>query len=780
MFKHSIKTNILTIFLILMVMVSILILSSQYYFTKELAIHSTEKTFKHLASNTTKHLNTASNIINKILTENISNPNLQKEINFNQKNQPLHDLTQLMSIHGGIYSMYFAHKDGSFYEVINMYGADELYKHFQATKQTRWITIISIDNKTQYSHFDKHSKLLFTETLSKDYSPTNRPWYKKAMLHKSTISTKPYYFANIHKSGITFATQLKTQGSVFAIDYTMGNLSKLLKSQKSDENLKLFIFNEKGEIYASSEKNHTNVDKEILDTFSESNVNKIIKYEKNGSTYFAIYKHLKDKDSYLGISLNMNKLFQPYIDNITYSFSLSVLFLLLSVSIIIYATNKIIKPIKALIIENEKIKSRKFNKVKNIDTYITEFVELSNSFVSMSKSIQDYQKSQEELLDSIVKLIAEAIDSKSHYTGGHCERVPEIAQMLLDKASSSDAGIFKDFKMDDKDALREFEIGAWLHDCGKVTTPEYVVDKATKLETINDRIHEIRTRFEVLWRDAQISYMQKLIDNEDKEIALKALHVAQEKLTQDFEFIAQTNIGGEFMDNDKQTKVKEIASKQWQRNFDDSLGLGEVEILRYDKTSAQKLPATEKLLSDKKQHIIRREFFDFESYKKDGFTEEVPEYLYNYGEVYNLCIAKGTLTPEERYKINEHVIMSIKMLEKIPFPAHLSKIPEYAGTHHETLIGTGYPRNLDKKDLSIPSRIMAIADIFEALTASDRPYKKAKTLSQSIKIMSFMVKDEHIDKDLFKLFLKSNLHVEYANKYLKEEQIDEVDIEQYL
>ena len=185
-------------------------------------------------------------------------------------------------------------------------------------------------------------------------------------------------------------------------------------------------------------------------------------------------------------------------------------------------------------------------------------------------------------------------------------------------------------------------------------------------------------------------------------------------------------------------------------------------------------------MSDKQDHIVVRENFDHDLYKAEGFKENVPEHLYNYGEIYNLCIEKGTLTPEERYKINEHVIMSIKMLEKIPFPSHLSKIPEYAGTHHETLIGTGYPRKLTKSELSIPTRIMAIADIFEALTASDRPYKKAKTLSESIKIMSFMVKDQHIDADLFKLFLSSGIYKTYAQKYLKAEQIDEVDVKSYL
>jgi len=780
MLKYSIKTNILIIFLMLMSLISILILSSQYYFSKQLAVNSTQKTFKHLVKNTSTRLNKASNTIKIILEENIDNPNLQLPISFKQENQPLHDLTQLMNIHQDVYSMYFTHKNGDFYEVINMRSSSELFSLLKAPQNTRWTSIISIKNKKQYSYFDKKSKLISKYTINKIYSPLSTVWYKKAIKASGVTNTRAYSFENIHAIGVTFAIELTKKGSVFAIDYTMQNLSKLLESQKSDKNLNLFIFDQKGVILASSLAHQKMVHKGIMEQFNEENLGKIIKYEQDSKNYFAIFKHLKSKDSYLGICLNTQNLYQPFIDNIEYSFSLSLLFLLLSIPIIFYATTVIVRPIKSLIKENNKIKNREFEKVQNIKTNIIEFTELSNSLVSMSSNIQEYQKSQEELLDSIVKLIAEAIDTKSRYTGGHCRRVPEIAQMLINVVSRSNDEIFKDFKLNSEDELKEFKIGAWLHDCGKVTTPEYVIDKSTKLETINDRIHEIRTRFEVLWRDAQISYLTSQLNGNNKDEALKALHVEQEKLIEDFAFIAHVNIGGEFMDESKQERIKEIANQEWVRNFDDKLGLGEVEILRYDDEDTQTLPITEKLLSDKKQHIIKREHFDYESYKKDGFKEDVPEYLYNYGEIYNLCIAKGTLTPEERYKINEHVIMSIKMLEKIPFPSRLSRVPEYAGTHHETLIGNGYPRQLSAKELSIPARVMAIADIFEALTASDRPYKKAKTLSESIKIMSFMVKDKHIDKDLFKLFLTSNLHVEYAKKHLKPEQIDEVNLEQYL
>lgn len=520
------------------------------------------------------------------------------------------------------------------------------------------------------------------------------------------------------------------------------------------------------------------IDKRLSEALKYGKKDEIIRYTKANKEYFTMYKKLNDENTFLGIKVNTETLFAPYNKNMRYSFMIAIILLILAIPLVFLTANIIVKPIKILKIENEKIKQRKFDDVRRIDTNIIEFIDLSDSFVSMSQSIKEFQLSQAKMLDSIVKLIAEAVDAKSAYTGGHCERVPEIAQLLVDEASNSQEGIFKDFKLTTEDELREFEIGAWLHDCGKVTTPEYVVDKSTKLETINDRIHEVRTRFEVLWRDAQIEYLQAQLDGKDKEESLNILQTKQAKLTDDFTFIANTNIGGEFMDKDKQERVREIANKEWTRNFDDSLGLGEIEILRYDKELAQTLPATEKLLSDKKQHIIKRTTFDYESYEKNGFKEDVPENLYNYGEVYNLCIAKGTLSVEERYKINEHVILSIKMLEKIPFPDHMTRIPEYAGTHHETL--TGYPRKLTKDELSIPARIMALADVFEALTASDRPYKKAKTLSESIKIMSFMVKDKHLDEDIFKLFLSSGLHKVYAQKYFKLKQIDEVNINQYI
>jgi HD-GYP domain-containing protein (c-di-GMP phosphodiesterase class II) len=387
---------------------------------------------------------------------------------------------------------------------------------------------------------------------------------------------------------------------------------------------------------------------------------------------------------------------------------------------------------------------------------------------------------QERLMDSMIQLIAGAIDAKSPYTGGHCERVPELSVMLAEKASLVTEGPLADFAFTTEEEWREFRIGAWLHDCGKVTTPEYVVDKATKLETLFNRIHEVRMRFEVLLRDAEIQRLRAIAAGMDPTEANNRMVGRKAQLTDDFAFVAECNVGGEFMAPEKIERLKRIAAYTWWRHFDDRLGLSHEELKRYPAQETAAFPVEEKLLDDKPHHIIPRPAGIRNLYEGCGFKATVPEALYNMGEVYNLSVARGTLTEEERFKINEHIMQTIVMLERLPFPKHLRRVPEYAGTHHETMVGTGYPRKLSKENLSVPARITAIADIFEALTASDRPYKKAKTLSESVKILSFMKKDGHVDPDLFDLFLTSGVYREYAERFLLPEQLDEVDITRYV
>ena len=407
------------------------------------------------------------------------------------------------------------------------------------------------------------------------------------------------------------------------------------------------------------------------------------------------------------------------------------------------------------------------------------FVQELSGFAAVSLEGRELLMMQKALLESFIKLIADAIDSKSPYTGRHCARVPEITRLIAQAACDSNAPPFQNFQLNEEQ-WESLRIASWLHDCGKVTTPEYVVDKSTKLETIYDRIHEIRMRVEVLKRDAEIHYWQQIANGGDTNTLRLELDNKLVQLDKDFAFIAECNEGGEFMAPEKVQRLNEIAEYTWMRTLDDRLGVSWEESQRQQKIPKKPLPVEEKLLADKAEHIIEREESDkMPDDNPWGFHLDVPEYKYNRGELYNLSIARGTLSTEERFKINDHIVQTIIMLENLPYPKHLEDVPSIAGSHHEKMDGSGYPKGLSDKEMPLTARMMAIADIFEALTASDRPYKKAKTLSEAIRIMSTMVKEHHIDADLFKLFLTSGVYLDYAHKFLDPEQVDAVDISEF-
>jgi len=411
---------------------------------------------------------------------------------------------------------------------------------------------------------------------------------------------------------------------------------------------------------------------------------------------------------------------------------------------------------------------------------IVPLIEALTSQAAVAVDNQMLIEAQARLMDSFIKLIAGAIDAKSPYTGGHCARVPELAEMLATAAVEATHGELKAFELDEG-GFRELHLASWLHDCGKVVTPEYVVDKATKLETIYDRIHEVRMRFEVKKCELETEYWKQVANGGDRDALKTELDAQTAQLNDDFAFIAECNVGGEFMAEEKVERLKQIAQGTWTRTLDDRLGISHEELSRKQTQPAPDLPVQDPLLADRPDQVFPRDgTFEAPNAEQFGFDMEVPERLFDRGEVYNLSIARGTLTNEDRYIIQNHIVQTIVMLGQLPFPKHLRNVPEYAGAHHETLIGTGYPRKLTKKDMSVPARIMALADVFEALTAADRPYKKPKTLSESIKILSFMVKDQHIDPDLFRLLLESGIYREYAERFLKPEQLDDVDISQYL
>lgn len=323
----------------------------------------------------------------------------------------------------------------------------------------------------------------------------------------------------------------------------------------------------------------------------------------------------------------------------------------------------------------------------------------------------------ENMFESLVKLIATAVDEKSPYTGGHCRRVPELTSMLTEAAHETDHGYLQNFTLDEADRY-ELTIASWLHDCGKIITPENVIDKATKLEAIFDRIHLVEARFEVLKRDQEIAYLkQQLADTSPQAELEQTFHANIAQLDADLAFIRGCNTGGEAMSDADINRLHSLKQQTWTLNNTE-------------------LP----LLSDE--------------------------------EIYNLSIFRGTLTPEERKIINNHINVTIAMLETIKFPKHLQNVVEIAGGHHERMDGKGYPKGLTREQMSIPARAMAIADVFEALTAKDRPYKSGKKLSEALFILKKMKEEGHVDPDLYDAFIERKVYKKYAEKFLDAEQID--------
>ena len=325
--------------------------------------------------------------------------------------------------------------------------------------------------------------------------------------------------------------------------------------------------------------------------------------------------------------------------------------------------------------------------------------------------------SSNELFNSLVQLIATAIDEKSPHTSGHCKRLPVITMLLADAVHNTKKGEFKKFLMT-KDDRYELEVAAWLHDCGKLTTPEYVMDKSTKLERIVDRIDLIDLRLEILKRDAEIEKLTSIANGINSDEAYRVYEEKVKTVKEAGEFIRHHNKGGEFMSEEDIHKIKNCAKLKWK---------------------------------DKQGRI---------------------QPLLSQDEIVNLCIVKGTLTEEERGIINNHIGATVKMLDTLPFPKHLQNVPEYAGGHHERVDGKGFPKGLKKDEMSVQARIMAVADVFEALTARDRPYKDPMKLSQAVSILKKMSETGHIDPDLFDVFINQSVHITYANEHLLPEQND--------
>ncbi len=366
----------------------------------------------------------------------------------------------------------------------------------------------------------------------------------------------------------------------------------------------------------------------------------------------------------------------------------------------------------------------KTGEVVPFDDLDQQTVEVLASQAGVSLQNKLLRDAQRDLLESFIRMIASAIDAKSEYTGGHCERVPMIAEMLAKAACDVETGPFADFQLSELEWY-ELHIGAWLHDCGKVVTPVHVMDKSKKLETIHDRIETVQARFEILRREAKILAYERERAGEDPEKVRGDLDVELAALDADLAFLEKTNFGGEFLPREGQERIRRIAER--------TLEIG-----------------------GKRAPLLSAE------------------------EVQNLSVSRGTLTEKERRIINAHMVHTVNILNALPFPPQLRRVPEYATGHHEKMDGTGYPRGIYAGDMSIPARIMAVADIFEALTAVDRPYKQPKKLSEVMTIMGKMKEQHHVDPEVFDLFISSGVYRRYAEQHLPPELVDAVDEQKLL
>jgi HD-GYP domain-containing protein (c-di-GMP phosphodiesterase class II) len=340
------------------------------------------------------------------------------------------------------------------------------------------------------------------------------------------------------------------------------------------------------------------------------------------------------------------------------------------------------------------------------------------SQASIALSNRQLVQQFETLFESFIKLINVAVDEQSPYTGGHSQRVPELTMMLAEAADATREGPLADFRLTDQDRY-ELHIAALLHDCGKVTTPIHIVEKATKLQTLYDRIQLIDTRFEIVKRDAEIRKWKSIAEGMAPAEAERIYFDFCQKIPVDRSILHRANIGSEEMPDEDVAHVRRIAAEYRWRNAD---------------------------------------------------GEETP--FLSDDELENLTIRSGTLTRAERDIVNHHIVATIKMLEQLPWPRHLKNVPEYAGGHHERMDGKGYPKGLKREEMSWQARMIGIADIFEALTARDRPYKNGKPLSDALEILARFSNNGHIDPALHLVFVEGEVFRRYAEQFLEARQID--------
>ncbi|MED5353389.1 MAG: HD domain-containing phosphohydrolase [Nitrospinota bacterium] len=357
---------------------------------------------------------------------------------------------------------------------------------------------------------------------------------------------------------------------------------------------------------------------------------------------------------------------------------------------------------------------------KEVIPFSKDYVNLSESLASQAAVAITNAKlisNMAELFEAFVKVMATAIDEKSPVTGGHIRRVANLTLTMAEFINEHEDGIFKEKKFS-PDQMYELRIAAYMHDIGKVTTPVEIVEKAKKLQTIFDRIHYVRLRMDYIIQKVQLEGQKIKIDLLERNTPKSEVEKFETDLNNKIQelkdirsFINKCNEPGEFLEDETLDRLKEIS---------------------------------------------QRTYLDNEGIEQPFLTED---------ELLNLSIRRGSITEAERKKMQDHAAVTLRMLKQIPFTKKLKNIPNFAGAHHEFINGNGYPLGLKGDQIPFEGRLMAVTDIAEALTASDRPYKKAMPLETVYRILRSMSEKGELDNDLVELFIGKEIYKIYQEKH---------------
>lgn len=500
----------------------------------------------------------------------------------------------------------------------------------------------------------------------------------------------------------------------------------------------------------------------LLDIANDPSKHKqLVETSLSGERYYArvdpigIY-HPNDNDHYLGVFLPEREITQRFLSRVYWAVVLSVIGFLLMLPVVYYFALKIVKPIQKLTEQSQLIERKQYADVKLLKTGIKELDRLSQSIVNMTMTIQLQSEKNISLVSSFVKLIAKTIHSRSGGTFEKQRLVPDMAMTLAKKAVENKFP-FAEHELATENQWREFEIAAWMHDCGKVATPQHIADKKTKLEAIQNRIHDIRTRFEVLSRDAEIETYKKILAHpetaEPHKIALSKLRT---QLQRDFKLVAQCNLGNVDLDEKTLAQLDQIASYRFQCLFDKYIGLSDKELENIDTTNEYH-SKYEFALCDKPEHVIHQKTGRAQK-SIYGFKLKTPSNEQNLGEVHNLKVKTGLLTEEERFIIDKQMINTLATLNELQLPYELQQIPEIVSGQYIHTIQSETLQVQKTENTSLKAKILALTNVYVELIVPSITSEKARTQQQALEEMETMSKKGLIDKDLFILFKHAEIY----------------------